>query len=79
MSFASGAAEGACGLTECEMTAVCQFEMQYKFDDYVTKTEKGCLRNDKPVTELCYPENESTPTPVPEASQISLAAGVKTR
>lgn len=63
MSFASGAAEGACGLTECEMTAVCQFEMQYKFDDYVTKTEKGCLRNDKPVTELCYPENESTPTP----------------
>merc|ERR1712216_785569 len=32
-SFASGAAEGNCGLTDCEMTAVCSFEMQYKFSD----------------------------------------------
>ena len=34
MSFASGAAEGNCGLTDCEMTAVCSFEMQYHFSDY---------------------------------------------
>ena len=56
MSFASGAAEGNCGLTDCEMTAVCSFEMQYKFSDYVTKSDRGCVRNDKPVVELCYSE-----------------------
>ena len=58
MSFASGASEGNCGLTECEMTAVCSFEMQYKFDDYVTKNERGCIRNDKPLVELCYSQEE---------------------
>ena len=54
MSFASGAAEGNCGLTDCEMSAVCAFEMQYKFSDYVTKSEKGCVRSDTPIAELCY-------------------------
>merc|ERR1719183_453707 len=58
MSFASGAAEGNCGLTDCEMTAVCSFEMQYKFSDYVTKSERGCVRNDKPLVELCYSQEE---------------------
>ena len=58
MSFASGAAEGNCGLTDCEMTAVCSFEMQYKFTDYVTKSERGCVRNDKPLVELCYSQEE---------------------
>jgi len=58
MSFASGAAEGNCGLTDCEMTAVCSFEMQYKFEDYVTKSERGCVRNDKPLVELCYSQEE---------------------
>ena len=58
MSFASGAAEGSCGLTDCEMSAVCAFEMQYKFSDYVTKSEKGCVRNDTPVAELCYPADD---------------------
>merc|ERR1712216_904704 len=31
MTFASGAAAGTCGLTDCEMTAVCSYEMQNKF------------------------------------------------
>ena len=53
MTFASGAAAGTCGLTDCEMTAVCSYEMQYKFSDYVTKSEQGCVRNEKPLVELC--------------------------
>ena len=50
---ASGAAAGTCGLTDCEMTAVCSYEMQNKFSDYVTKSEQGCVRNEKPLVELC--------------------------
>jgi len=53
MTFASGAAAGTCGLTDCEMTAVCSYEMQNKFSDYVTKSEQGCVRNEKPLVELC--------------------------
>ena len=61
MSFASGAAEGNCGLTDCEMSAVCAFEMQYKFSDYVTKSEKGCVRSDTPIAEVCYSKDEKEP------------------
>ena len=61
MSFASGAAEGNCGLTDCEMTAVCSFEMQYHFSDYVTKSDRGCVRNDKPLVELCYNQDDESP------------------
>jgi hypothetical protein len=32
--------------------------MQYKFSDYVTKSERGCVRNDKPLVELCYSQEE---------------------
>ena len=60
MSFASGAAEGNCGLTDCEMTAVCSFEMQYHFSDYVTKSDRGCVRNDKPLVELCYNQDDES-------------------
>ena len=45
---------GNCGLTDCEMTAVCC--SRCKFSDYVTKSDRGCVRNDKPVVELCYSE-----------------------
>ena len=77
MSFASGAAEGACGLTECEMDAVCSMEMQYKFDDYVSKSTNGCTRNDRPIAELCYPQSDeeahATPAMQPDEEPEAVA------
>ena len=48
-------------MTDCEMSAVCAFEMQYKFSDYVTKSEKGCVRSDTPIAEVCYSKDEKEP------------------
>ena len=53
MSFASGAAEGNCGLTDCEMTAVCAHEIEAKFETYVDHSDRGCVRHDSLDTELC--------------------------
>jgi hypothetical protein len=53
MSFASGAAEGNCGLSDCEMTAVCAHEIEAKFETYVDKSDRGCVRHDTLDTELC--------------------------
>ena len=53
MSFASGAAEGNCGLTDCEMTAVCAHEIEAKFETYVDHSDRGCVRHGSLDTELC--------------------------
>ena len=54
--FVSGAAKGSCGLTQCEIDAVCGNDIAQKTDQYAAKKDGKCKQVEFDSAEICYEE-----------------------
>lgn len=54
--FVSGAAKGSCGLTQCEIDAVCGNDIAQKTDQYAAKKDGKCKQVEFDSAAICYDE-----------------------